>query len=73
MACLSNVSVDALLAARGSTQKWLAGKLGIDHTLLNHYLAGRRSVPDGLYDCIADVLQVPVSFVRPEPNEPVVA
>ncbi len=57
--------VDAVLRARGSTQKWLAMKLRMNHTLLNHYLAGRKEPPDDLYQRIADVLQVPVSFIEP--------
>lgn len=63
--------VDAILRARGSTQKWLAMKLRMDHTLLHHYLSGRREAPPDLYQRIADVLQVPVSFVQPD--EPVAA
>ena len=57
--------VDAVLVERGSTQKWLATKLRIDHTLLNHYLAGRRRPPPDLYRRIADVLQVPEAFLVP--------
>ena len=57
--------VDDILRARGSTQRWLAMKLRMDSTLLHHYLAGRRQAPPDLYQRIADVLQVPVSFIEP--------
>ena len=40
-------------------------KLRMDSTLLHHYLAGRRQAPPDLYQRIADVLQVPVSFIEP--------
>lgn len=57
--------VDALLAARGSSQRWLAGKLRMDETLLSRYLSGNRPAPSDLFERIADVLHVPVSFVTP--------
>lgn len=60
--------VDAILFERGSTQRWLAAKLQLDHTLLNHYLAGRRRAPPDLYRRIADVLQVPETFLVPRPD-----
>lgn len=65
--------VDALLDARGSSQRWLAAKLRMDETLLSRYLSGNRTAPDGLYERIADVLHVPVSFVQPKPEAPVAA
>jgi hypothetical protein len=63
--------VAALLRARGSTKRWLGKKLGIEESLLNKYLSGDVGAPADLYERIADVLHVPVSFVQPD--EPVAA
>ncbi len=62
-------NVEALLAARGSSKRWLAKQLGMHETQLNKYLSGALPAPAGLYDRIAKVLQVPLSFVAPEPKE----
>lgn len=64
--------VDELLDARGSSKRWLAKKLRMDETALNRFLSGGRTPPEDLYERIADVLHVPVSFVRP-PEEPAAA
>ena len=58
--------VAALLRARGSTKRWLGKKLSIEESLLNRYLSGEVGPPVDLYERIADVLHVPVSFVEPE-------
>jgi ribosome-binding protein aMBF1 (putative translation factor) len=69
--------VDALLKARGSSKRWLAQKLKMHDTQLNKYLSGALPAPDDLYERIADILHVPLAFVRPEvppePTEPVAA
>lgn len=57
--------VDALLAARGTSKRWLARKLKMHDTQLNKYLSGALPAPSNLYERIADVLHVPVSFVTP--------
>jgi len=57
--------VAALLRARGSTKRWLAKKLGVEESLLNRYLSREVGAPIGLYERIADVLHVPVSFIEP--------
>lgn len=64
--------VDALLDARGSTKRWLAKKLGMKESTLSRYLLGNRPAPIDLYERIADVLHVPLSFVQP-PREEVAA
>lgn len=60
--------VEAILGTRGSTKRWLAKQLGMHDTQLNKYLSGALPAPDGLYERIARVLQVPVDFVAPEPK-----
>jgi transcriptional regulator with XRE-family HTH domain len=62
--------VEALLAARGTSKRWLAGKLKMHDTQLNKYLSGALPAPANLYERIADVLQVPVDFVRPTAPAP---
>jgi ribosome-binding protein aMBF1 (putative translation factor) len=64
--------VDDLLEARGTSKRWLAQKLKMHDTQLNKYLSGALPEPSDLYERIADVLQVPVSFVTPA-REPDVA
>jgi transcriptional regulator with XRE-family HTH domain len=62
--------VEALLAARGSSKRWLAKKLhDMDESTLNRYLSGERTPPSDLYERIADVLQVPLWVVTPKPRE----
>jgi transcriptional regulator with XRE-family HTH domain len=56
--------VDALLTARGSSKRWLAGKLGMKESTLSRYLSGSRPAPPDLYERIADVLHVPVDFLK---------
>lgn len=60
--------VEALLEARGTRKQWLALKLGMKESTLSRYLGGTREAPADLYERIADVLHVPVSFVTPEPK-----
>jgi len=63
--------VEALLEARGTRKQWLALKLGMKESTLSRYLSGDRTAPADLYQRIADVLHVPVSFVTPDPQEAV--
>lgn len=66
--------VVALLEARGTRRQWLAQKLGMKESTLSRYLGGSRPAPPDLYERIADVLHVPVSFVQPPaPREPAAA
>jgi transcriptional regulator with XRE-family HTH domain len=62
--------VDALLDARGSSKRWLAKKLLLEESTLNRYLYGKRKPPADFYERIADVLHVPVSFIKPPGEEP---
>jgi transcriptional regulator with XRE-family HTH domain len=62
-------TVDALLEARGSTKKWLAGKIGLKESAFSRYLAGNRPAPPDLYQRVADVLQVPVSLFESDESE----
>lgn len=61
--------VEQILAARGTSKRWLAKKLVMHDTQLNKYLSGALPEPDGLYVRIADILQVPESFVTPSRPE----
>ena len=65
MAVRAEHPVIALLEARGTRQQWLAHKLGMKESTLSRYLGGSRPAPEGFYERIADVLHVPVDFVRP--------
>jgi len=67
----STNTVEAILAARGSSKRWLAKQLGMHDTQLNKYLSGALPAPGGLYDRIARILQVPEDLLKPE--EPVAA
>jgi transcriptional regulator with XRE-family HTH domain len=73
----------ALILSRGVKQTWLAAEIGMDASLLNHVLAGRRKPPAGFYTKVARALRVRVSAIRPaaipaiepepEPDEELVA
>lgn len=56
-----------LLEARGVKQVWLARALGIDPTLLSHYLAGRRTPPPDFYRRAARALRVRQDAITPPP------
>jgi transcriptional regulator with XRE-family HTH domain len=62
--------VESLLKARGSSKRWLAQKLKMHDTQLNKYLSGALPAPANLYERIADILNVPVAFVRPVSEVP---
>lgn len=53
------------LEKRGQSQRWLAKHLGIHESLLTHYKAGRRPVPDDVLRRSADLLGLPESVVVP--------
>ncbi|HXJ32345.1 MAG TPA: helix-turn-helix transcriptional regulator [Gemmatimonadales bacterium] len=55
----------ALLLGRGVKQTWLAAEIGMDASLLNHILAGRRRAPAGFHTKVARALRVRVSAIRP--------
>jgi transcriptional regulator with XRE-family HTH domain len=56
---------EELLLARGSSQRWLAAKLGIQESQLSRYLnRDPESVPNSMYERIAGILQVPVHFLK---------
>lgn len=61
----------ALLAARGVKKVWLARELGIDPTLLSHYLSGRRPVPHDFYRRAARALRVRQDSIAPPPVAPI--
>lgn len=44
---------------RGITQRDLAEMVGIHHTALNHFEAGRRAIPDDVLSRLAAALKVP--------------
>lgn len=55
----------ALLLGRGVKQTWLAAEIGMDPSLLNHILAGRRRPPSGFHTKVARALRVRVGDVKP--------
>lgn len=57
--------IRGILRHRGSSVRWLASKLHMHETLINHYLAGRRPMPGDFYGRVADVLQVPPELLMP--------
>ena len=52
------------LATQGRSQQWLARQLGIHRSLLTHYKAGRRQMPEALVRRSAELLGLPVSIVH---------
>lgn len=52
------------LAAEGRRHDWLARQLGIDKTLLSHYLGGRRKPPETFYARTAELLDVPEAQLK---------
>jgi len=56
-------AIEGLLDARGSTKRWLAGKLGLTPSALSRYLDGSRPAPVDFYRRVADVLQVPEALL----------
>lgn len=57
--------VRAALRAQERSQAWLARQLGMNETLLAHYLSGRRAAPHDLLTRIAKVLGIPEEMLRP--------
>lgn len=55
----------ALLVGRGVKQTWLAAEIGMDASLLNHILAGRRRPPAGFHTKVARALRVRVGDIKP--------
>jgi transcriptional regulator with XRE-family HTH domain len=53
------------------SQSQLARRLDMNESLLSHYLAGRRTPPDGFYAAAAAVLECDPDDIRPP--EPVAA
>lgn len=58
-------NIRAHLLSRGVRQNWLAAEIGMNATLLNHILAGRRKPPVGFYTKVARALRVRLSAVKP--------
>ena len=65
--------VRAVLKAQERSQAWLARQIGMNETLLGHYLAGRRAPPADLISRMARALHVPESLLQPPGGEPVAA
>jgi ribosome-binding protein aMBF1 (putative translation factor) len=51
-------NVRSVLEARGVKQVWLAKEIGMDATLLNHILTGRRKAPADFLRKVARALRV---------------
>lgn len=53
--------VITLLKQQERSQAWLARQLGMNESLLNHTLRGRRRVPVGFWPRVAAILGVPAA------------
>lgn len=52
------VTLRDLVLESGLRQTWIAEKMHVNHTLLNHWLAGRRKMPEGQVVPFADALRI---------------
>ncbi len=52
------VTLRDLVISSGLRQTWIAEKMGINHTLLNHWLAKRRQLPVRYLIPLAEVLRL---------------
>lgn len=57
--------LDRLLTLSGRSRRWLAGRLGIDESLVSRYATGDRRMPAETAQEIAEILNVPVEWLRP--------
>ena len=53
-----------LVLSSGKRQTWVATYMGVNHTLLNHWLQGRRPLPTQYVDVFAAALQISPEVVR---------
>lgn len=56
--------LEQVMAMSGRTRRWLAGRLNIDETLVSRYATGDRDIPEDTLLEIAEVLGVPVEWLR---------
>ena len=54
------------LAARGSTQRWLAGEVQVSPSTINHVVNGRQSAWPALRRRVAEALDRPEAELFPE-------
>jgi len=58
-----------VLNEQGRKQIWLAGKLNLPQPRLSEFIHVKRRPPEFFYGRVADVLNVPINDVLPEPAE----
>ncbi len=56
--------IKRILDMRGIKYSWLSQQIGITQQEFDHYEGGRRRPPEGYYDRISEVLDVPADMLR---------